>query len=612
MQNYVQLSTFAVRLIHSFFMNASEELQEWAKKDVDNIADFDQLEKDLETKLEEQMADLQVLEEDREKIGNPDSLGDTVMNVIWEQFVNQIGVVAGEDFIKENRGMKLDLRDSAHIQTTENFENGRIATHNDKIDYKKRYDDWQGQFQRNEDGSIKTKKDNRTGEERPELRVKDRKKDPNGSNYNYNYEARAYIDDGRPQGSTSIHKDYTVSADEIICDPATNAHLSREEHFDFANSDENLYDLDSSANQSKGSSKMTDWLDSERDGKKPAERFNIDEEELRERDRIAREEYEKQKKAGEQRSKETGKQSQKEEAIRIGRKAGRALRTVLMGMLASLVKDIIRQLVIWFRSGERKLSTFIDSVKEAFMSFLSNIKQHLLTAGDTLVTTIATAILGPVIGMIKKAWIFIKQGYKSVKDAIAFFKDPANKNMPFSLKMLNVGKIITAGLTAGGAIVLGEVIEKGLMTFPVFTINIPLFGSLASILGIFSGALVSGIIGALALNMINRLIAKKQKSLNTEKLIEVGNAINETQDKLTKVVVDKTKASAVDTLTNIQNLHTSASEIMSTSLENIKTNSEEIDKPLAEFANAKEITDTEEKTGNEEKLGQIYSDLQDL
>lgn len=37
------------------------------------------------------------------------------MDVVWEQFVNQVAVTAGEDFIKENRGLHLDLRKEAHI-----------------------------------------------------------------------------------------------------------------------------------------------------------------------------------------------------------------------------------------------------------------------------------------------------------------------------------------------------------------------------------------------------------------------------------------------------------------------------------------------------------------
>lgn len=145
------------------------QLDEWAELECDAV-NFDELESKLESELEGQMTELEGLEIDREKIGSPDSIGETVMNVVWEQFINQIGVTAGEDFIKENRGLNLDLRDSAHIQTTENFADGKIATHNDKIDYKKRHDDWQKNFQRNDDGSIKMRYDRINGEDVAVLR----------------------------------------------------------------------------------------------------------------------------------------------------------------------------------------------------------------------------------------------------------------------------------------------------------------------------------------------------------------------------------------------------------------------------------------------------------
>lgn len=513
--------------------------------------DFAQLESQLEAELDSQMEDLKVLEEEHDKIGNPATIGETVKKVVWEQFINQVGVIAGEDFIRENRGLTLDLRDSAHIQTTENFEKGKIATHNDKIDYQKRYDDWQANFQRNEDGSIKMERARITGEQQAKLKSG----------------ARQYLNG--PSGSASMHNDHTISAAEIIRDPEANAHLSREEQHDFATGSINYKPLDSSANESKGDARMEDWLNHERNGQRPAERFNINEDELKKRDAEARTEYERVKKEGEKRSIETGKKSQREEAFRIG---GKALRSVIMGLLASLIKDIIQKLVAWFRSGKRSLSTFIDSVKLAIKSFLSNMKTHLLNAGNTLITTIFTAIFGPVIGMIKKAWIFLKQGYQSVKEAIEFFKNPANKNMPFSIKMMEVGKIIVTGATAGGAILLGETIEKGLMTIPVFAFQIPLLGSLASLLGMFFGALISGLIGALALNLIDKMIAKKQRSINQSQQINKKNDIINSQEQILVVTAAHAANDKKDTAQNVMIRHQEANDIIEKSTSSVDEN----------------------------------------
>lgn len=544
-------------------MNQNEnEFQLLANLDDADI-NFDELESKLEDELNNQMSELQILKEEHEKIEDPETIGETIKNVVWEQFINQIGVVAGEDFIRENRGLTLDLRASAHIQTTENFADGKIATHNSKIDYQKRYDDWQSNFQHDENGNVITHT-TRTGKEEATLVAG----------------ARDPFDKDRPKGSAEkgTDMDHTVSAGEIIRDPAANAHLSKEEQIGFANSEANLNEMDASQNRSKGDNTMTDWLDNPNSkGQKPNEIFDISEEQeqkYREKDAEARAEYEKRKKEGEQRSIDTGKQSQKEESFRIGKDA---LRAVLMGLLAEFIKDVIRHLVAWFRSGEKTFNAFIDKLKDAVKSFFSNLKAKLLNAGNTLMTTIATAIWGPIVNTIKKAWIFLKQGYKSVKDAVLFLKDPQNQDMPFSIKLLNVGKIVVAGLTAGGAILLGETIEKGLMTIPVFTIQIPLLGSLASLFGLFFGALISGIIGALALRMLDKAISNRQKNINEEQQIGKKNEIIRTQDELMVATVANIETTKEEASSNIGERHDVAVREMKKIGDEFKANKDKSD-----------------------------------
>ena len=541
--------------------------------------DFEELEQKLESDLIDQLAELDALEDNAEQIGNPESLGDVVANVVWEQVVNQIGVEAAKDFIKKNGGLKLDLRKSAHTQTTENFKNGKIATHNTYIDYQKRYDDWQSNFVKDENGNIITKYDRIDNEEKAVI-VKG---------------ARDAFDKGRPKGSKVEHADHTVSVGERIRDPEANAHMTKEEQIASANSEANLNPLDSAANESKGDHKMENWLNSERNGEKPAERFNIDEEQLRKKDKEAREEYEKRRKEGEQRSIETGKKSQKEEALRI---SGAALKSVLMGMLADLIKTIIRKLIDWFRSTKKNFKTFMGQVICAIEDFFKDIKNKLLTAGNTLLTTLATAILGPVVNTIKKAWIFLKQGYSSLKEAIDYIKNPANKNKSFSILMFEVGKIVVAGLTAGGAILLGEVIQKGLMTIPVFAVEFPLFGSFASILGIFFGALVSGIIGAIALNFIDKAIAKKRKQENIEQQIEKSNEIITTQDQLIATIKKNVNNQAYEAADNIKKRHEKAADEMRSMVE--------------EILNDETSTDISEVSSNQEGIDKLFDELKDL
>lgn len=536
--------------------NAILDRKEQLNEDLTESFDFDELEEKLQSQLEEELADMQFLAE--EKIGSPDNLGNVIMDVVWEQFLNQVAVTAGEDFIKENRGLHLDLRKEAHIQTTENFAEGKVATHNTEIDYQQRYDDWQSNFVKDENGNVVTHQ-TRSGKEEATL-VKG---------------ARKPFDEGRPTGSVENHTDmdHTVSAAEIIRDPAANAHMTKDEQIAFANSDANLNEMDSSLNRSKGDKSMTDWLDNPNaNGQKPDEIFDIsaeDEAKLRQKDAEAREEYEKQKKEAEQKSIEAGKKSRKEEAFRIG---GKALRAVLMQLLAELVREIIAKLVKWFKSSKKALDTLLDSLKEAIHSFIGKMKQHLINAGNTLFTTVATAIIGPIVGTIKKVWIMLKQGWSSLKNAIAYIKDPANKGKPIGRLMMEVGKIVIAGMTGIGAMLLGEVIEKGLMTIPIFAVEIPLLGSLANILGIFLGAVVAGIIGAIAINIIEKQIEKSMKRENVDAQITKGNEILRTQHQLQVVneaKLDHTKSVVAQ---NIQERHSAAANMMADSVENIRKN----------------------------------------
>lgn len=545
--------------------NAVQNEQDFWSEDSLESFDLDELEARLQGQLEEELSDLAFLQEEQEKIGSPDALGETIKNVVWEQFINQIATTAGEDFIKENNGLHLDLRKEAHIQTTENFAEGKIATHNTEINYQERYDNWQSNFVKDENGNVVTHQ-TRTGKEEATL-VKG---------------ARADFDKDRPSGSAEKHTDmdHTVSAAEIIRDPAANAHMTKEEQIAFANSNANLNEMDSSLNRSKGDKSMTDWLDTPNaNGQKPDEIFDIsaeDDAKMRQKDAEAREEYERQKAEAEKRSIEAGKKSRKEEAFRI---SGKALRAVVMQLLAELMKEIISKLVKWLKSAAKKLETLLSALKEAITSFVGKLKTHLMNAADTALTTIATAIFGPVINTVKKVWTFLKQGWKSLMEAVAYIRNPENKGKPIGILLLEVGKIVTAGLTAAGAIVLGEVIEKALIAIPgvgaVFAFDIPMLGSLANILGIFLGGVVAGIIGAIVINLLQKQIDKsKEKAVIAEK-IDKGNEILNLQRQIqavNKAQLDHTKT---ETEASIRERHKEASNIMRESVENIMKNCED-------------------------------------
>ena len=538
---------------------------------------LDELEQSLETELEEQFEELTFLQEEREHINNPDHLGETILNVVWEQFMNQVATTAGEDFIKENRGLHLDLRKEAHIQTTENFAEGKIAKHNTEIDYQQRYDDWQSNFVKDENGNVVTHQ-TRAGKEEATL-VKG---------------ARKAFDDGRPTGSAEKHTDmdHTVSAAEIIRDPAANAHMTKDEQIAFANSDANLNEMDSSLNRSKGDMSMTDWLDNPNSkGQKPNEIFDIsaeDDAKLRQKDAEARDEYEKQKKEAEQKSIEAGKKSQKEEAFRIG---GKALRTALMAILAALAKEIIGKLVLWLKSAEKSLNTLLEHIKMAIRSFVGKLKGLLVSTSDSVITTIVTSIVGPVVGTVKKVFTLLKQGWQSLKEAVQYLRKPENRGKPLSNLLPQVGIIVVTGLSGIGAIVLGEFIEKGLVALlPGLGVNIPILGSPANLIGMLMGAIVCGVIGAIAINLINKYVARQQKNANLDAQIDKKNEILQTQDKLIEVKVQKMVHTKEDALRTMKETREQAKDIISEAMATIFREDEE-DNPDSLSSTADDLAD---------------------
>lgn len=532
----------------------------------EHFFDLDTFEAQLSAELEENLQDLEDLKLAEKNIGNTEYLGHVVMNVVWDQFMGQMAQIGGEEFIQENAGLTLDLSKDAHIQTTKNFSEGNIATHNTKIDYENRYNDWQNNFQRNDDGSVKTKIDRRTGEEKNVLRVKNRKADPTGENYNTNFNARDFIDKGRPEGSKTVHKDHVKAASTIIRDPEANAHLTREEKVRFANSDINLMDLDSRANESKGDSSTSEWLNSERNGQKPSERYPINEAELLERERISDEEYQRIVAEGEKKSIQAGKESRRAEATRIGKKA---LRVAVMHLLSELIKEVFQKLVQWFRSAEKNVTTFISSVKEAFSSFIHNLKTHLVNVTTSVAQTIISSIVGPLASTITRAITFIKQGYRSLKEAIAYVKNPANQSKSLDIMTMEIGKIVVASVTAMGGIVLGEVVEKGLLVIPAFAVEIPVLGTLANVLGMFTGALVAGIVGAIALNSIDKMLEKQKRTIVSQQGHDKKGEILRKQEIHLNVKEEQLQRNKNDSLSTMHQRHKTASEEMERSVDSI-------------------------------------------
>lgn len=505
------------------------------------------LESSLEDNLKDVAEHIDQLDIDRDKLQNNEYLQESIENIVWEQVQLQVAAQIGDEFIKDNNGQTLDLRKEAHIQTAENFEKGKVATHNRDVNYQERYDRWQDNFTTNKKGERVLKSD-----------------------------AREFFDKGRDKGSVAVHKDHTVSIKEQLNDIEMSTFFSKEEVKEFANSSKNLHDLDASANMSKGDKTMKEFLDSERNGLKPEERFNIDRKQLEKDDREAREELHKRKQKNKEKAIQSGKKSRRDEALKV---SGKALKAALLQLLSEFLRELISKFISWLKDTERNLSTFIEKIKEAIVSFVNNLSNHLLNVGKSVVTMIASAIVGPVINTFLKAWTFIHQGWKSLKEAIDYLNNPDNKEKSVQIMMLEIGKIVVAGLSATGAIVLGETLGASLTaSFPVLAISIPLLGTIGSLIGTFMGATLSGIIGVFVLKMIDQQIVDKQISELSSEKIDQKNEMLVIQDQLLDVKNIKLQVEKNTIVNTIKERHDVAASLMKEKLTDIFSESTRDDK----------------------------------
>ena len=519
------------------------------------------LQSSLQVELNDILDELSSIEDDREKLKNNQYLEEAIQDIIWDQVQNQLAVQIGEEFIKDNNGQKLDLRKEAHIQTAENFEKGNFATHNRDVNYQERYDKWQDNFTTNKKGERVLKKD-----------------------------ARKFFDMGRDMGSAAIHKDHTVSIKEQLNDIEMATFFSKEQVKEFANSSKNLHDLDASANMSKGDKTMKEFLNSERNGLKPEERFNIDRKQLEKDDQEAREELKNRKAENENIAIQSGKKSRRKEALKV---TGKALKAAVLQLLTEFLREIVKKFISWLGEKEKNFGTFIAKVKEAISNFISNLSHHVLGVGQSMVTMLATSIIGPVVGTFMQVWTFIQQGWRSLTDAIDYLKNPENKNKSTSVKMLEIGKIIVAGVTAAGAIVLSSAIGATLLSiFPPLGVEIPLLGSLSGLIGTFMGATVAGIAGAFVLKLIDQMIVDKQIDELTNKKIDKYNNKLIVQDQMNAIGMALVQVDKMKSLSQMGDRHQQAAEIMRDELSFLLEEKEKNDNEFTEIdALLAELTD---------------------
>lgn len=553
-------------------LNENETLEE----ELNESFDLNGLEEKLQNELEQELSDLEFLKEEKDKIGNPDALGKVVMDEVWRQFTNQVGLeVTNETLIQKY--------DREHPETYN--EVGKIVM----------------QDQKYKDANKAMKEKQQAGNLKDEYTGKDL-----GQN-------------------DSANQDHVVARKELYENKRRRqANIPTE---DLANKDENLKPTNESLNKSKNAKSIDNYTSTQEERKKSLieqhEKANkkidksnmsdLEKQKLKEKnDKRLQDKLganpELMKKADKQARKAINKDIYKGVAKETAKKAGKdALKVMAIQALSSMLKEIINALVRFFKSTTKSFKTFLDEMKKAVKNFFSKISNFLQAGANSVVGTIVTEILGPVVSMFKKLASFIKQGIASFIEAIQYLTNKENTNKPFSIKVLEVGKIISAGIMAGGALVLGEVFEKLLMSVPFMAIEIPLFGTLANIFGIFFAAILCGVVGAIIMNLLDKAIANKSRKLATDNQVIKGNEVLSTQHKIkivNEVQLENDKANAQ---TNIFGRHQEAGKIMRDSFGNIM---EDFVSDFSDSEGAIIIDEEDIKTTSE--IDRVSDDLDDL
>ncbi|PWM77798.1 MAG: hypothetical protein DBY32_08130 [Phascolarctobacterium sp.] len=519
-------------------MNSKQNLYE-----VDNIEefDFDVLEAQLEAKLEEDLSAYKFLEEEKEKIGNPDALTQVISNEIWKQFANQIGL----DITNETLIQKYDRE---HPETYDEVK--------DRVMRDPKYKEANKEMKnKQQTGNLK---DAYTGKK---IKREDK-----------------------------ANLDHVVSRKEIFENQRRKqANLSTEE---LANKKENLKPTNESLNKSKKDKSVDEYLEHreqrEKDLKEQNKRANkkIDESNMSPVEKKAAKEKNNKRlqdklDADDERMKEADKKARnainKDIAIGVTKQVSKkasidALKQMSIEALFALLKEIMNGLIRFFKSQAKSFNSFLEEMKKSIRNFFNKITSFLETGATSFVGTVVSEIFGPIVSLFKRLASLIKQGVSTIWEAIKYLRDEKHKNEPFSIKVAQVGKIIVAGMVAGGAIFGGEVFEKFLITVPGMQIQIPMIGTLANIIGMFLASVISGVVGAIALNLIDKFIAKKQKREILERISERNNNILIAQRQLYEVSEGKMFQTKNNTNNNINERHNYAYSQINNSLENIEKN----------------------------------------
>lgn len=262
-------------------------------------------------------------------------------------------------------------------------------------------------------------------------------------------------------------------------------------------------------------------------------------------------------------------------AMKTAQKAGKdAIKAVLTSIVVDFLKKLMNTLVKFFKESGKSFSKLMSDLKNAFIEFTQevtkNVKKYLNIAKDTVVGTIVSEAFAPVLMLFKKAASFVKQGVKFVREVFGYYRKAENRAKTFTEQMADIGKLMVGILSVTGGILLSEVIEKSLLAIPILAIPIPLLGTLANFIATLVSSIVFGVIGAISVFYINKLVEKKAKTKLTKEVLSKQDEVLNLQAQQQAVLTDKMENRKDLMYHNISERHSRMHGLVIESLEKVQ------------------------------------------
>ena len=461
---------------------------------------YDELEELLEQEFEMEFSNLESLQTEFKEIGTPDKLSEVILDEIWNQFGNQIGLDMTSDTLLK--------------QYNDKHPNGYTKEEGAKIMKDKRYTDANNAMkERQKNGNLK---DEYTGKT---IKINEK-----------------------------ANLDHVIPRKQIFENPWRK--IADIETADLANKKENFAATNESLNKSKGATSNSDYIKNrearEKNLKEQVERankkidkMNISDAEKRNlkvennkrlNDKLAAD-SKKMLKSEKTAKKAINKDITKKASVRMANKAGKdAIKAMFIAALFGMLKEIMNALVRYFKAKKHSFDTFIEEMKKALHSFFGKIKDFIKVGVDSFVGSIVGEIIGVFNQKLQKLPNLFKQLFGSIRESISYLSNPENQSHSIEIKIAHVSKIITSALVGVGAMFLGEYFENYFKKIKAFNKEIKYLGKIANILGMFLASLLTGILGAIIINGIDQFISRKLIEENQKKQANKKNELLRIQD----------------------------------------------------------------------------------